>query len=64
MNDAIDPSVICDEDDPTKTGSWIPVATYDMEGDFFILWTMRKSVPKEVAIVSGVDNGSGSTLSH
>ena len=62
MNDAIDPSVICDEDDPTKTGSWIPVATYDMEGDFFILWTMRKSVPKEVAIVSGVDNGSGEYL--
>lgn len=43
-------------------GDWIPVASKDLNGDLFSLWTTIRDLPNELDIVSGTNDGSGGYL--
>ncbi len=48
--------------DTSIAGDWIPVASKDLNGDLFSLWTTVKDVSTEMAIVSGTNDGAGGYL--
>ena len=48
--------------DPSQAGDWIPVASTDLHGDLFSLWTTKKEIPYTIDIVSGTNDGAGGYL--